>query len=84
MAALSGLWEWSLSRRRELSHGPAAAESTSLLWVSTGVGQVSLQCPRLPVVAGITGMSFPSATVLNTQPEAQPPSPASDLALMLG
>lgn len=36
--------------------------------------------PRLPVVTGIMGKSFPSATVLH----AQPPSPASDLTLMLG
>lgn len=49
----------------------AAGDSISLLWVSTGVGQVSPQCLQLwslPVVTGVTGMSFPLG------PEALPPS----------
>lgn len=41
-------------------------------------------CQTLPVVTGIMGMSFPSATVLQAQPEALPPSPDSGLTLMLG
>lgn len=49
----------------------AAGDSISLLWVSTAVGQVSPQCLQLwslPVVTGVTGMSFPLG------PEALPPS----------
>lgn len=67
----AGLWEYPLSSRRGLSGGPAAGDSISLLWVSTGVGQVSPQCLQLwslPVVTGVTGMSFPLG------PEALPPS----------
>lgn len=44
----AGLWESLLSSRRELSRGPTAADSTSLLWLGTGVGRVSLQCRQLP------------------------------------